>query len=81
VTAGFFLLVLAMLLRSRKRLVITGKEALLGAEGEAVSWQEDEGRVRIQGEVWLARAAGPLQPGSRVKVVGRDGLILIVEPA
>jgi membrane-bound serine protease (ClpP class) len=81
VTAGFFLLVLAMLLRSRKRLVITGKEALLGAEGEAVSWQGDEGRVRIQGEVWLARAAGPLQPGSRVKVVGRDGLILIVEPA
>jgi membrane-bound serine protease (ClpP class) len=81
VTAGFFLLVLAMLLRSRKRLVITGKEALLGAEGEVVSWQGDEGRVRIQGEVWLARAAGPLQPSSRVKVVGRDGLILIVEPA
>jgi hypothetical protein len=33
VTATLFLLVLAMLLRSRKRLVVTGKEPLLGAEG------------------------------------------------
>src|SRR6516164_9579673 len=44
VTATLFLLVLSMLLRSRKRLVITGKEALLGVEGEAVAWQGEEGR-------------------------------------
>jgi hypothetical protein len=39
VTASFFMLVLSMLFRSRKRLVITGREALLGAEGDAVAWQ------------------------------------------
>jgi membrane-bound serine protease (ClpP class) len=81
VTGGLFLLVLAMLLRSRKRVVITGKEALLGAEGEALSWQGEEGRVRITGEIWRARAVGPLKPGTRVKVIDRDGLVLVVEPA
>ena len=81
VTASLFLLVLAMLLRSRKRLVITGKEALLGAEGEAVAWRGEAGRVRIRGEIWRARASKPLKPGTRVKVVDRDGLVLIVESA
>jgi membrane-bound serine protease (ClpP class) len=81
VTASLFLLVLSMLLRSRKRLVVTGKEALLGAEGEAVAWLGEDGRVRIRGEIWRARAAKPLQPGTRVKVIDRDGLVLVVESA
>lgn len=81
VTAVLFLLVLAMLLRSRKRPVVTGKEALLGAEGEALGWEQDEGRVRVQGEVWRARSTRPLAPGSRIKVVNREGLVLFVDPA
>ena len=80
VTAAFFLLVLSLLLRSRRRPVVTGKEALLGAQGEAIAWQGEEGRVRVTGEIWRARAARPLQPGTRVKVIGRDGLILLVDP-
>jgi len=81
VTAVLFLLVIGMLLRSRKRPVVTGKEALLGAEGEALTWQQEEGSVRVLGEIWRARSARPLAPGTRVKVVNRDGLVLFVEPA
>ena len=81
VSAVLFLLVLGLLLRSRKRPVVTGKEALLGAEGEALAWRQDEGSVRVMGEIWRARSAQPLVPGTRVKVVDRDGLILFVEPA
>jgi membrane-bound serine protease (ClpP class) len=77
-TAALFLLALAAVLR-RKRPVVTGHEALIGAEGETVSWQDGEGRVRVKGEIWLARAAAPLVAGSRVKIVGRDGLVLRVE--
>jgi membrane-bound serine protease (ClpP class) len=80
-TAGLILLVVSMLLRSRRRVIITGNEALLGAEGETVSWQGDEGRIRVKGEIWRARAAGPLPPGTRVKVIDRDGLVLVVESA
>ncbi len=58
---------------------MTGSEALIGADGETVSWQGNEGRVRVKGEIWLARADAPLTAGRRVKVVGRDGLILRVE--
>jgi membrane-bound serine protease (ClpP class) len=78
-SAALLLLVLAVLLRSRKRPVVTGSEALIGAAGEAVSWQGREGRVSIKGEIWRARAAAPLQAGAPVKVVSRDGLVLLVE--
>jgi membrane-bound serine protease (ClpP class) len=81
VTAALFVLVIALLLHSRKRPVVTGKEALLGAEGEALAWQRDEGRVRVLGEIWRARSSRPLAPGTRVKVINRDGLVLFVEPA
>ena len=54
---------------------------IINAEGEAVSWDGREGRIRVSGEIWRARAASPLAPGVRVKVVDRDGLVLVVEPA
>jgi membrane protein implicated in regulation of membrane protease activity len=48
-----------------------------------------EGMVRgtssvfVEGELWRARlvgAAATISPGDRVRIVGRDGLDLIVEP-
>jgi len=80
-SAALFVLVLAVLLRSRKRPVVTGGEALIGAAGEAVAWHGREGRVSIKGELWRARAAAPLQAGAAIKVVDRDGLVLVVEGA
>ena len=78
-SAALLLLVLALLLRSYRRPVMTGGEGLIGAEGEAVSWREGEGRVRVHGEIWLARSGAPLNAGNRIKVVARDGLVLRVE--
>ena len=79
-SATLFLLALAALFRSRKRPVVTGGEALIGASGETVSWQGDEGRVRVAGEIWRAKADAPLRDGSRVEIISRDGLILVVRP-
>jgi membrane-bound serine protease (ClpP class) len=79
-SAALFLVALAVLLRSRKRPVVTGGEALIGAAGEAVFWQGGEGRVRVKGEIWLARADAPLAAGTHVKVLDRDGLVLRVQP-
>jgi membrane-bound serine protease (ClpP class) len=80
-TAALFLLVLTMLLRSRRRPVVTGKEGLLGAEGETVAWDGAEGRVRVNGEIWRARAPRPLPAGARIRVIDREGLVLVVEAA
>jgi membrane-bound serine protease (ClpP class) len=80
-SAALFLLAIAALLRARKRPVVTGGEALIGAAGETVAWQGREGRVSIKGEIWRARADAPLQTGAPIKVVDRDGLVLVVESA
>jgi membrane-bound serine protease (ClpP class) len=80
-TLVFFGVVFGLLLRSRRRAVMTGPEALAGATGEVVSWNGAEGRVRVMSEIWRARAAVPLIPGARVKVIARDGLTVVVEPA
>ena len=78
-SAALLLVVLGVALRARKRPVVTGSEALIGADGETVAWQGNDGRERVKGEIWLARADAPLTAGRRVKVVGRDGLVLRVE--
>ncbi|HTV37742.1 MAG TPA: nodulation protein NfeD [Xanthobacteraceae bacterium] len=80
-TAALILLALAVLIRARTRPVVTGSEALVGAPGEAVSWDGQEGRVRVAGEIWRARAAAPLAAGTHVRVLKRDGLVLLVEAA
>ncbi len=79
VTGGLLILVLAMLLRSRRKAIITGQEGLIGSAGEVVEWTDRGGRVRVLGELWLARADVTLQPGDPVKVRSREGLLLTVE--
>ena len=80
VSAAFFLLIVAMLIRSHRRPVVTGSEGLVGAEAEVVEWHGETGRVRVHGEIWQARGHQPLGVGSRVKIVGRERLVLKVEP-
>ena len=60
---------------SRRRRVQVGPETLIGARGEVVG----EGLVRVDGELWQARAPAVLSPGEPVRVVGRDELVLEVE--
>src|SRR6266404_2285243 len=74
VAAGFLILALSLLLRARRRRVITGREAMIGAEGDAVEWRESEGTIRVKGEMWRARASRPLRPGEHIRVVAREGL-------
>jgi membrane-bound serine protease (ClpP class) len=80
-SAAFFLVVMASVLRSRRRAVVTGGEQLIGSAAEVVRAEGAEGWVRVRGEEWRARAAtGALRPGARVRVRAREGLVLLVEP-
>ena len=56
-----------------------GSEQMIGMRGEVVGWSDVRGSVRVHGEVWSARANRPLQVSDIVRVVGREGLTLIVE--
>ena len=80
VSAALFLFVGAMVMRARRRAVVSGPEEMIGIPGEVVSWSGRSGRVRAHGEIWRARADNPLAPGNRVRVRQREGLVLLVEP-
>jgi len=55
--------------------------ALVGAGGVAQTLIAPTGIAYAGGEAWSARSAGEkIQPGAPVRVVGVDGLELIVEP-
>lgn len=67
--------------KSRSFKVRTGKEPLIGAEGVVVKDLAPEGRVRVLGEFWQARAQeGRISRGHNIRVVKLEGLFLIVKP-
>lgn len=78
---SFILLIIVLFSRARSRPVVSGREAMLDHLATVVEWAENEGRVRIQGEIWKAEATGPVQPGASVRVKEIRGLTLVVEPA
>lgn len=80
VAGSLFLLVLTLLIRARRRPVVTGEAALIGAAGRVLSWSGANGLVQVLGERWQARAEAPLVSGQPVRVIGRRGLTLVVEP-
>jgi membrane-bound serine protease (ClpP class) len=54
-------------------------DALVGQVGEARTEVHTEGSVQVGGELWSARSEAPIAAGSPVRVVRRDGFMLIVE--
>lgn len=72
-----------LVLRSRKWKASTGREELIGAEGVVVSALRAgaEGMIRIHGELWRAVSSQPAPEGASVRVTRVDGLKLYVEPA
>jgi membrane-bound serine protease (ClpP class) len=66
---------------SRRRRIQVGPEALIGARGEALTACRPEGHIRVHGELWQARCVEGVDPGEPVRVVAREDLTLIVEPA
>jgi membrane-bound serine protease (ClpP class) len=66
---------------SRRVRLVAGAQGLLGEAGQVLgAVGPGGGEVFVHGEYWQARAAQPLPPGTRVRVVGVDGLTLRVEP-
>ena len=54
-------------------------ELLMGLTGEARSNIYEEGSVYVAGEMWSARSNEHVPAGSSIRVVRREGFILVVE--
>ena len=66
---------------SRRGATKVGPETLIGADGVAITDCRPAGRVRVRGDDWQARCEVGVASGDRVRVVGRERLTLLVEPA
>jgi membrane protein implicated in regulation of membrane protease activity len=64
---------------SKRRRVQVGLEALIGAEAEVVSPCWPLGRVKVAGELWLARCEAGADVGDTVRVRAVNELTLVVE--
>lgn len=78
-SAGFFLIVIRSLYASRQRPVVTGAEELIGATGTVAADFSGAGIIHIHGEQWNARSETPMRSGDSARVIGRDGLTLLIE--
>ena len=59
-------------------------ESLVGRDGVVTHDIEPTvgaGRVNVGGEDWAVRSSAPLRAGTRIRVVGADGIVLEVTPA
>ena len=66
---------------SKRRRAAVGAETLVGRTAVVVRPLAPRGQVRLDGELWEARAAEDVQPGAEVVVKALEGLVLEVEPA
>ena len=75
-------LLLRLVLRSRKWGATIGPESLVGAQGEVRQAIADghKGLVHVAGELWTARSGVPIPVGQQIRVVAVEGLTLFVEP-
>ena len=54
-------------------------DAVVGKIGEAKTKIQDEGSVQVGSELWSARSEKLIKAGSSVRIVRREGFVLIVE--
>ena len=54
-------------------------DGLVGQIGEAKTKIQEDGSVQVAGELWSARSEKPIAAGNSIRVVRREGFILVVE--
>jgi membrane-bound serine protease (ClpP class) len=79
-SAGFFWIAARKILEAWQKRPSHDPDRLIGEYGEARTPIHEEGSVQIASELWSARSEQHIPNGKRVRVVGREGLVLLVEP-
>jgi membrane-bound serine protease (ClpP class) len=76
---GFFWVATRKILEAESARPTHDLEALIGEVGVAKSEIHDEGSVQVSGELWTAISKEPISEGTPIRVVARDGFVLVVE--
>lgn len=77
--AGFLWLAIRKAIEAAYTRPTHDPEGLVGLIGEARTAVHDDGSVQVGGELWSARSDKSIPAGSSIRVVRRDGFIVVVE--
>jgi membrane-bound serine protease (ClpP class) len=77
---GLMVLVMTMAVRAMRRPISVGEEIAAGSQVVVIEWIDGSGTVDYHGERWRAEGSGEFAPESEATVIGRNGLILMIEP-
>ncbi len=76
------LLLLAYLIGRSQLAPKTSDTGIKSDTARVINWKNDEGHVRVRGEIWKARSSEPLEinPGQEVKIDRIEGITLHIKP-
>ena len=77
--AGFVWIAVSKTLQAAHALPTHDLSSLVGQLGEAKTRIHSEGSVQVAGELWSARSDKSIPAGSPIRVLAREGFILVVE--
>lgn len=81
VTTAFFVFVVAKGIRAQFKPPYSGKEGMVGKTAPAQTRIDSVGgKIFIEGEIWNAVSATPVEAGQVVEITGMNGLTLQVKP-
>ncbi|MBA4396070.1 MAG: serine protease [Syntrophus sp. (in: bacteria)] len=75
----FFAGVMSLVLKAQMRKRRSGREGMIGAQGEAVTDIHEAGKVFVQGEYWNAWSDRMVEKGKKIRVVEVAALTLKIE--
>ena len=75
----FVVTVVRMAVSARRRPVVSGLRSMIGAGGEMLEDATETGWASINGETWRVRVDAPVVKGRRIRVVGMNGNVPLVE--
>jgi len=78
-TAGFFIFALYFALKAQRRKVATGEPGLIGEAATVKDLTDGKGTVFVHGEYWQALSTEDFPAGTKVKVIGVEGMFLKVD--
>ena len=80
--SAIMLFLVRLAVQAQRSQPITGEDGMLESVGQALTSIDPggTGRVRTRGEIWTATATEPITAGDMVRVVGLQGLQLMVRP-
>lgn len=77
--AGFLWIAVRKSLEAAHEIPAHSLDVLIGQTGEAKTRVREDGSVQVNGELWSARSEKPIPAGSIIRVVRREGFVLVVE--